>query len=838
MNPEHCRLLALLVSLALPGCFTKATSPGGTPGSSAPPTHVRVDRHAPVSKARPPVAARPRPDWGVFVVEPRYSWIEPFFHGQAVFREGGSCTGKFQCQGGKAGILRQDGSILVPPRYDWLLLLKDRGYFIIHEEKQGFMELTGKVILEPRHDLIQLVPPNPCGLTGFLVTLQGRQGFANPSGKVILSPEHPPLSAVTPATCEGVGLLAGRGEESGASMRFFRPDGTELVQLRSPYIRSLENGFFLTAATQEGPYQVWSPRGDRIAAAKEAIGTQKGLVWIKDKAFGAIDASGRIVVQPRYDEVQGLENGLAALRKGARWTFVDGGGRAVGPPWVSEFQQSHAGLLVFNRGGTQPKEEFKLPDDFRCDRTGCHSPSQRKAEEEELNDPDRWRFDSDWWSVRGGKFGVMRPDGRVILEAKYDCVRIRETNGSQELLVVEHPGGYNPGRHGRCAGGRMSLFDAEGRKVLPKGYAWIGRFKETDHLAEASDRGLCHVDGRCEKGRFGIVDRTGKVIVPFRYDHIERPGDLWIVDRGEDLRWLDASFREVVPGATVQNPKGISVHAIHELGTLLLLSSKFKRGLADRTGRILIPPEYDQIGPLIGDRVVVRRQGRYGLMGLDGTETVKPVHFWLGAYGAVFLYAPEGKCGNKEFPLKIQPIQLNEPEPILPKPDVYPWLEIGRPDSLHYVPGKKMMKVCGPTGLGLLSPAGRVTLSPEYEMIWLQDRVTSVKRNSRTSSVQTEPLPDGRRWFLVTRPLPPKEGDAVEKTCWGLADPEGRLRIPCAFSYVDMQPVGLARVAEGGACTMSDTDMELTCTAGTRWGLARLSKPGDPGPNGLEGPSR
>jgi hypothetical protein len=86
-------------------------------------------------------------------------------------------------------------------------------------------------------------------------------------------------------------------------------------------------------------------------------------------------------------------------------------------------------------------------------------------------------------------------------------------------------------------------------------------------------------------GLYGVIDNRGKVILPLRYDEIKL---------NEQNRWL--------------------------------LRQQQAYGLADSTGKVIIHPRYDTLADTGNGFVIARRNGKSGLLTLQGVNTVPMIY--------------------------------------------------------------------------------------------------------------------------------------------------------------------------------------------------------------------
>ena len=65
----------------------------------------------------------------------------------------------------------------------------------------------------------------------------------------------------------------------------------------------------------------------------------------KKYGYGYIDKSGKVVIEPQFDEERAFSEGLAQVEKDGKWGFIDKSGKVVIEPqfdWVSDFSEGLA----------------------------------------------------------------------------------------------------------------------------------------------------------------------------------------------------------------------------------------------------------------------------------------------------------------------------------------------------------------------------------------------------------------------------------------------------------------------------------------------------------------
>lgn len=109
------------------------------------------------------------------------------------------------------------------------------------------------------------------------------------------------------------------------------------------------NGEVMIAATAENKYQMFDSEGKSIndfTANKMDICTSDGCIaFEKDGKWGFVDTSGKVVIEPLYDEAKSFSNGLAAVCKDGKWGFINSSNEVV-------IDYQFAGADYFNSNGS------------------------------------------------------------------------------------------------------------------------------------------------------------------------------------------------------------------------------------------------------------------------------------------------------------------------------------------------------------------------------------------------------------------------------------------------------------------------------------------------------
>lgn len=276
-----------------------------------------------------------------------------------------------------------------------------------------------------------------------------------------------------------------------------------------------------------------------------------------DGKWGYIDASGRVVIAPRFDRADPFSEGLAAVQEGEVLGYVDATGRMVLVP-----AQAPAGTL--HRRFSEGLAAVRVGDRHGyVDRTGALVlPAVYTAAGDFSSGVAMVCADAGCGYVDRTGRGVVAPEymGSAPAREGWVCASEAAMMGRQRVVLRRLSGGGVPGTFDGCgamseglvavkAGGRWGYLDAEGRGAIPPRLEWAGDFREG--LAPARD----------ESGRCGYLDPSGAFALPPRWRACgpfsggRARVDLATADEeAERIAFVDRAGRVVVEGARASPP--------------------------------------------------------------------------------------------------------------------------------------------------------------------------------------------------------------------------------------------------------------------------------------------
>lgn len=291
---------------------------------------------------------------------------------------------------------------------------------------------------------------------------------------------------------------------------------------------------------------------------------------------------------------------------------------------------------------------------------------------------------------RDGLFGFKLEDGTLLVEPKYKyvdefkegfCVVMSDethfgliNRAGREVVPCdfEHVSTPTEGLVRVQRDGLFGFMDTAGREVIPPTWRAASGFYEG--LATVA------VDIDSLQVAYGFVDRRGKLVIQAQYDYAYPFHEgVAVVKQYERYGMIDHSGREVVPIKYLElsssfHGRCFAVDAQTERMAMLTTANKQLTdfcydeilGLGDkmfsvRRGNVETfldlrgrerHGEYDHVGIYADGRVMVSRDGKYGILDLRGRK-ILPIEYdnYAGLHGAytysegLALVARDGRCG-------------------------------------------------------------------------------------------------------------------------------------------------------------------------------------------------
>jgi WG containing repeat len=470
--------------------------------------------------------------------------------------------------GGLCGAVRRDGSVAVPPRYDWVGTFSDGRAAVRTHGLYGFVDEYGHEIVPPHY---RMAGDYRFGFAQ--VDMDGKSGLIDRDGRLVIEPRYGFVEAIAPdrfrvsetrlpGEMMGTEVFSGPGAE-------FREDGGRIVD---PSDGSKSRIIDRTDQWIEPPdIRIFDPDDRSIR------------IVLKDNRWGLQRNDGSWLVMPQFNAADVLSDGLARVRVGGRIGFIDRGGRLVIDPIFDE-------AWAFTPGFARtPARRGRFVG--AIDRTGAWV---FRIEADELH----WAVSAGrnggapfgWHFHRHGRWGLLDLDGHVVLDAGFD-------------QTVQ-----------RCADGHLVAF---------KDREWLYFRSDGSPLQPPEGR---IIDASCSSrapyivkvgDKFGLADSDGKEITPLAFDAlVSATGDIWNAK-------LDGKWGRIGPdGHWLFEPK---FDYISRSNPIIVAAMGAKRGFLNADGSWLIEPRFDAARPRDSETAFATLDGTTGVIRMkDQSWAVAP----------------------------------------------------------------------------------------------------------------------------------------------------------------------------------------------------------------------
>ncbi|MES5488895.1 WG repeat-containing protein [Bradyrhizobium sp. INPA03-11B] len=474
--------------------------------------------------------------------------------------------------GGLCGAVHRDGTVAVFPQYDWVGPFSDSRAAVRIGGLYGFIGEDGHEIVKPQY---RIVDDYHYGFAQ--VDVEGKSGLIDRDGKMVIEPKYGFIRAIGPdrfAVSENRQLGGTTGGEDFSNSRVeFTPSGEARVSV------GIGERLFTDVIDVEGRL---------IESRKPPIpgfDNNPTLRWVqREKLWGLMRVDGSWLVEPKFQQVSALNNGLARVTVNGKVGFIDRRGNFVIEPvfdnagwFIAGFDRTSAerdGIVgVIDKSGawifqTNYQQLQFATASLRSDHPGAMYGWHFKT-------ADRW--------------GLLDLNGRVVLDAEFD------------QAVQQCP----DGRLSAYKNKQSFYFKADGSPLQPPD----GR------LIDASCGAPPFVLKVGDKYR--LVDAGSNPVTPVLFDAI-----VWA---GSDLKnaKLDGKWGRLGPdGHWVLEPKFDYLST----GTDLFVASiDGKRGFMRRGGSWLIEPKFDAAAlRRENDTAFVTLSGATGVLRLSDQSWVIP----------------------------------------------------------------------------------------------------------------------------------------------------------------------------------------------------------------------
>ncbi len=321
-------------------------------------------------------------------------------------------------------------------------------------------------------------------------------------------------------------------------------------------------------------------------------------IKVGDK-FGAMDVTGKVVIEPQYDNELKFSDGLARVYVGGKVGYIDTAGKLVISPKATltkgsgDFAQEYSLAAAITGDFSEGLAPYTMDGKHGyVDRSGAVA---IPAQFHEAGD-----FHDGVALIRTptGDYGLIDRTGKFLIEPKFGRP-FWFTEGLAAVLVREKGYGY---------------IDRSGRFVIEPQYNFAYNFSEGRARVQVKGRG------------YGYIDKSNKLVIepPADYklsaDFSSGVAPVNVTGKGWGLIDLQGKFAVEPQFFSIGKfSEGLAPAAVGDF-------NKHRWGYINNKGKIVVPAEYDRAEPFAGGlgRVWMRGKG-LGFVNATGKLVIGPL---------------------------------------------------------------------------------------------------------------------------------------------------------------------------------------------------------------------
>jgi hypothetical protein len=315
-------------------------------------------------------------------------------------------------------------------------------------------------------------------------------------------------------------------------------------------------------------------------AAAQPQATSQLIAVEKDGQSGFMDQTGKVVIPFQFDSAQGFHEGLALVTLKGKKVFIDTAGRVLFEAKYDLIRDFSEGLCAVNIGEKRIPNIGLISEPGKwgyIDKTGKLAIPMKFTHAES--------FSEGLAAIEDGDKGAfIDHDAKIVFEVPLDVTL-----------------GFHEGIVGVLNRGTLAYFDRSGKQISPP----LGYGPKNHSFSE----GLVPVE---IKGKTGFMDKTGKVVIEPQFEDAE--------DFSEGLAPVKMHSDETTwcPTEPSGSRKGFTM----------------KWGYVDRTGRIVVPAQYESAAPFSGGLAAINQCDEGFFIDNTGKKIVLGKFSWVSPFGA------------------------------------------------------------------------------------------------------------------------------------------------------------------------------------------------------------
>lgn len=374
--------------------------------------------------------------------------------------------------------------------------------------------------------------------------------------------------------------------------------------------------------------------------------TKKDYILVKQGVWGVLNATGAEIVAPSFEDVDGVYNGLLAVKVGGRWGLANiengtmtfnaslgskGDIRFLTPLYTAVRQNGVWGLVFqgkdivvepFVGGNLTERNCKKLAGNGVALTDGKYLrtvSAEGTIAHDSLYDEVTWSttsgIDSRFIKVRSGKkYGIVGPTGKLMFAPQFDMIPFFDQDGIAILKNLFQEGWMDTTGHflyydrlssyKDCGSDKMIAYEVNGAwGFLDKTQKGGDIERKYQALGECFNEGFAKVK---EDGQWKYIDRAGNTVYAMAPNATAEVVDglLFVKNGGK---------------TTIVNKAGNTFDVAlqdfdkHVSSNFIVFTQNGLKGAMDPAGRVVIPAQYSQMTRFCNDYSIVTKNGKMGL---------------------------------------------------------------------------------------------------------------------------------------------------------------------------------------------------------------------------------
>lgn len=314
--------------------------------------------------------------------------------------------------------MRRDLTVAVPPRYDWVGRFSEGRAAVRLGGLYGFVDEDGREIVEPKYRIV-----DDYRFSFAQVDVDGKSGLIDRDGRMVIAPKYASITAIAPDRFRvSPRWLGGRnGSEEFSGGRWGAP-GWKVTELMHPRPMALREGSGIIDVSGQW---IEPPRakpefetfidGQRTEP-RDFDKDNPSMRWAwRDDLWGLQRPDGSWLVEPKFQQADRLIGALTRVMLNGKVGFIDREGKMAIEPtfdeaWPFGYGPDRTAVVrdgvfgIIDKAGVwgSPVGELQVPF-ARAFSQGPHVTA------------DNFKAIRGWHFKRGDRWGLLDPDGRVVL---------------------------------------------------------------------------------------------------------------------------------------------------------------------------------------------------------------------------------------------------------------------------------------------------------------------------------------------------------------------------------------------------------------------------------------